>query len=225
MKLASNICILTFSSLYSLQAFSQSNKPEIFLSIGPNYSSLYNKYITSDLRKTKIGTTVQLGIRYFLNKKFDLSIAFLYERKGLRSNSLVSYYDPTIDSLNCLCTTSSGFLERNTSIDYLIFAPQIKYNVVSDKFQVGLGSFFSQIMKARTDSRSLWNNNSYSANSINTFKPNDIGISLSIDYRFSVDKFYFGLGVLNNLGLYNIDKTGSQTKSNSSSLNFKIYLN
>lgn len=195
------------------------NPDKIFLSTGINSSSFYNSYITSELRKTKIGVTLQLGAVYSLTKNFDFGLNFLFERKGVRSRYEVSYYDPSIDSTNCQCTTSQGLTERNTSANYLIFTPQLKYKLAKNKILIGVGPYLGKIVKAKTTTTNFWDNSNYSANALDTFRKFDFGVSIVFEYNFLFHDSVYGFSILNNLGLDNINRTGNRTTTNTTSFN------
>lgn len=197
---------------------------EIEIAGGPSLVSLYNENITNDIRKPKIGFTVRVGLLYTLSERFSLNTSFLYERKGLKTRYEVWYYDPSIDSTNCQCTTSLGTKENNSNIDYLTLSTIVNFLPEKTNFYVGAGPFLSYLFKIKSYSKNLWDNSiSYSGDN-DSLKDIDLGISLSLGYKLALkENVFLNFQAMNNYGLLNIGNT-SVTKTKTSTNSFSIQL-
>ena len=199
---------------------------EVNITLGPNLVSLYNDNITSDIRQPKVGVTAQIGLTHALNNKFSLSTNLLYERKGLKTKFQTSYYDPSKDTNNCMCTTSIGFSENNSNLDYLIFSALIGFEPSNTHLYFGAGPFVGHLFKARTKTTNLWDNSYYYTNTIDSFKRTDFGFTLSIGYTIKLnDKMHFRIQLSDNIGLINISNSSLKTTTNSFSASLGLTFN
>lgn len=199
---------------------------EVNITLGPNLATLYNDNITDDIRQPKVGVTAQIGLTYDLNNKFSLSANLLYERKGLKTKFQTSYYDPSKDTNNCMCTTSIGFSENNSNLDYLIFSALIGFEPSNTRLYFGAGPFVGHLFKARTKTTNLWDNSSYYTNGIDSFKRTDFGLTLSIGYTFKLnEKMHFRIQFSDNIGLINISNSSLKTTTNSFSASLGLTFN
>jgi hypothetical protein len=191
------------------------NIDEIEFTMGPSFVSLYNENITDNLRQPKIGYSAKIGLLYSLNENFSVNINFLFQRKGLKTKYEVSYYDPSIDSTNCQCTTSQGFQENNSSLDYLMIAPLMRFFPRKTNLYIDVGPFAGYLLKAKTKTTNLWDHTNYYGNGNDSFKKTDFGIIISFGYRVQIkDGTHLILELTDSIGLLNVSTTSTNTTTN-----------
>ena len=172
------------------------------------------------------GVTAQIGLTYDLNNKFSLSANLLYERKGLKTKFRTSYYDPSKDTNNCMCTTSIGFSENNSNLDYLIFSALIGFEPSNTHLYFGAGPFVGHLFKARTKTTNLWDNSYYYTNAIDSFRRTDFGLNLSIGYTIKLNEMmHFRIQLSDNIGFINISNSSLKTTTNSFSASLGLTFN
>lgn len=198
------------------------NIDEFEIQFGPGLVSLYNENITKDIRQLKIGYTAKLGLVHSFSKVLSLNTEFLYQRKGLKTKYQVSYYDPSIDINNCKCTTSLGIVETYSNLDYLTFAPLLRYNPKRPNINFEIGPFASYLLKSKAYTRHVWDGSINYQNNKDNLKNLDAGFTLSISYQFLIkESINLNIMISDNYGMLNIGNTtiiDVITKTNSLSL-------
>jgi hypothetical protein len=198
---------------------------DIEFSIGPSIVSLHNKNL-SDIRQPKIGYTIRLNFLEFLDDNIILNTGLYFERKGLKTKYKVSYYDPRIDSSNCMCTTSDGYSKNDVSMNYATLNPQLRILLTKSKFYIDLGFYLSYLLKSNSKTINLWDNTTYYNNNIDQNRKFDFGCSLSLGYRITMNKRVVNFILSENYGILNITNPDfSSTTTNTNAFSFTISLN
>jgi len=203
-----------------------SNVDEVQFTAGPSIVSLYNENISSDQRQLKIGYTVRGALIYNLNKKISLGFNFMFERKGLKTKLQASYYDESIDSLNCLCTTSEGYIENNSHRDYLTFSITPRYFIIKGLY-TSVGPYISYLLKVQVFRTNLWDGTKSYRTGSQTSKNYDLGVHFGLGYYIPIsDRLSITSEVSNTFGLLNTGDTRvTSTETTTNSLSLQIGLN
>jgi hypothetical protein len=195
------------------------------ISIAPSMVTLHNENITSVNREIKIGYSVGVSGEFILNNKLSLITNISYERKGLKTQNKVWYYDPTIDYDDCKCTTSLGTYSTNSNLDYLTITIPLRLNLLNQKLLVEFGPYSGYLLKAKSTTTQHWNGVKYYTTD-NIKKDFDFGISIGAGYKQKLgDKYTMTFILRDNIGLINInDKNKTETVTKTSSLLLQIGL-
>lgn len=182
---------------------------EAELLIGPSWVTASNEFIDNKtvFRKLKISHSARLNLLYTINNTFSFNAGISYEKKGGKTKANVSYYDPTIDSTNCLCTTSKGWLVSDFNLGYLTFSPGLRYSPNS-KINFYIGPFISYLLGTNSRTTYLWNKSVSSTNNSKDYKKIDGGVAVSVSLKsFKIMGHNTILSLTENYGVINIINT------------------
>lgn len=201
---------------------------QVELTGGPSLVSLYNDVIDNKatFRQPKIGYTFKVGLIYNINERLSFNPNLAYERKGLKSKYEVSYYDPTIDSTQCQCTTSQGTVLNNSNLDYITFSTLIRFNLKKNQFYLSSGAFVSYLLKSYAKQEFQWNGGVNYTHGKQGNKDIDAGVSFTLGYRIPLaKKRSLVFEITEDLGLLNIANSKySSTKTTTNTISIRIGL-
>lgn len=228
--------------VYSTTSWSQTNKPSateltnyypkqlissVELMAGPAISFLRgapyvdNNEITS--RSLKYGYTFGISIVNPLRENFDLTVIFVFEKKGSISTFNSTYFDPVSQSMK------SGTVENDYEYNYLTMPLMLGYNIGKrKKLNLGIGLFTSYLIK---QSMTIFRNPQGPGGVEDQTDLNtkfDFGAALKLGYGIPLsDKVRLNIQLLNIWGLINTraDPNYGIIKTNNTSLLFGVIFN
>lgn len=179
------------------EAQNVSKSTTLFLLAGPSYLAVRGMtYNSNFIQKGKdhlgysigLGGTSPLG---FFNKHLLLSMRLLLERRRFQVN-YVAY-----NAANMLM----GESDQDFSKYYITacFIPQV---IIGKYFNIGIGYYFSQLIKQTVDIHT-YNNLFTFGSPLNQASPNDHGISFAFGYSLPLKDYIFTVQLSNNYGTKN----------------------
>ncbi len=194
-----NTLLVCFFLIHSLALFCQSNKVKFIAKIGSSINSVYDPgswaYKFSPL-------LFGFDSSKKLTEKFIANAELYFIRKGTYSKK-----------------DDSGKRDQNYEFDYLIFSPQLTYELFKNpQLEVSIGPYLGYAISARA---SFDASNNFVDYKHDQFKDFDFGLDFSFRKYFKISNLKFVIQPKYQLGLI----TFSYTKHSSFQLMVGVYLN